>query len=242
MDKRLTICTVAFNAADALALMWESYLRYHVRPFLYGVDHGSMDGADVYLRQEADYYEAVPDYEEHGQGLDRICLRVETPYTLVVDTDCEFFAPVMEDMLVVIEDSNAFCVTIAIDHAGPEKAATWAGHLLTADRASPVCALFRTEPLQHYLKYCSFGTYALNQRKFFDSGAMVYHVASAAGETFVSPPWMRDRIGHYGELSSLWLPGHSAEHTTKLRERYHGLSARLHELRRIWQERGPHQF
>lgn len=94
----VTLCTVAFNGLYAASLMWESFCKYHDKPTLFVYENGSTDGTAEYFKERADFMWRSDKNECHGLGLDRLCKKVETEYTLTVDTDVEFHKPTVPMM------------------------------------------------------------------------------------------------------------------------------------------------
>lgn len=243
MSGDVTLCTVSRNARDAAALMWESYLEHHERPVLFVYDNGSTDGAAEYLGSRADYFHRSEAASTHGAGLDHLCPLVETPYTLVVDTDVEFLAPTVG----VMKGADAFAAHQARwfsddsaygfnEFHGDMYARLWGFQVYAA--------LFRTAELQGLLRHVSFRPLARPgppmPHHCYDTGAMLYHVALAAGLR-VAEIDLTGHIIHYGSITlalyseySQYVP-HLAQYK---RGQYDIIRSRLRTLREGRSRRG----
>jgi hypothetical protein len=189
----VTLCTVVHHAPEAAALMWESYCKHHDRTPLFVCDNG---GGEEYFKEKADLFISPGKNIGHGRGLDALCLSVETPYTLICDTDIEFLLPTVSEM----KSKDAFAVcNLRTYYEGMHKEDLWkieAGF-------DPHCALFKTKPLQALLKHFSFTEYRLlNETVYYDVGCMLYRAALAANLGIHNASlWLPKHVHHFGHVS-----------------------------------------
>lgn len=197
--KDVTICTVSFNGLDAVSLMWESYLKYHERPVFFAYDNNSNDGTRQYLRKHTDFLYESKTNDYHGRGLDYLCKRVDTEYTLTVDTDIEFLKPTIPMMI----EYDAFAVhqkkwwnRTSIDkiYIGEhEYESRW--------RFMAFVTLFKTKELQNILKHFSFSMYKNDEIKsIWDTSGMIYQISLLLGHKIVEID-MFDYYKHYQSVT-----------------------------------------
>lgn len=217
----ITLCTVSLNAYHACALMWGSYLRHHPKAPLYAWDNKSEDGAAEYFKKHATLF-MTGDRVEHGVALDVLCKRVETKYTLVVDTDVEF----VDDLYAGWEfDDRYYCYgSLRRGYYVNERKEVF------QNGVHPCCAIYKTETLQKLLEHFSFSVYInTNVKKLYDTAAMLSFVAEAAGLKLHTPPDWENRFIHYGAITnSIWgrLSAKTDLRTTKL-QTYETIKDRL---------------
>ena len=229
----VTVAMVSFNAADAAALTWESLIRHNGEFSLYVWDNGSTDGAADYLKARAALFlkGANRPAHEHGACLDALIGRIDTDYTLVLDTDVEFLEPAVYDMLCEVQRQDALCCAPApVRDLG--NASMFGKTLRGQRRIDPCCALFNTHKLKTLLTRFSFGTYLRwNAGEWFDTGAMLYRAADLSGMVVSEPDWVRRRLIHFGGMSAIFHPtnAHAAQEFQK--SRYRTITHRLNNLR-----------
>lgn len=235
----LTICTVSFNACDALALMWESFLKYHsveVRWFVY--DNGSIDGAKEYAQEHADLVIHGDNSLGHGECLSELCTRVETSLILSVDNDIEFIAPCLDRMREPLISSEVYCSCFTrlepfgfADIWGERYQAQWSPNI--------ALGLMKTENVKRILQAgITFGYYLNHtRREFFETGAMFYRVALACGWRVAELADLWQKAVHYGSVSTLWLnesidPQQKEDsYREAIQRRYENIQSRLCILR-----------
>lgn len=223
----VTVVTSAWNALHALELMRESFLRHHPEPVLwYVADDGSKDGALEYLREHADLLFENDHRIGMGANLDRLCLQVGTPYTLVLDSDLEFLGPVLPRLISEIED--AFCIAPSFVPGGK-----WDSPLGLLDNQPKIdhsTALFRTDQLQRILGYVSFSQYVCTcLKKNYDGGGMLLTAARCIGLQVKDASWVRNLVVHYGGLSSSYLEPEECQWHRRIR--HECCKARLERFR-----------
>lgn len=158
----VTVICATCNARDAVRLTFASLFRYHApgSVLVYVADNGSTDGAldelrafpsvqAVTLEQRlallaADAHTDVTSANrsavaEHGATLDWLMARVDTTFTLVLDSDVEFRGP------DVIAELVAFADRYALDAVG-EFEPGWYGY---RPRLAPYLLLLRTETVRN---------------------------------------------------------------------------------------------
>lgn len=200
MFSHVTLVTVSHNLLYGVKLMYESFRKFHPGVKFYAWDNASTDGTREYLQKEANYCEAHDTNIWHCPALDRICHRVQTTYTLIVDTDIEFRQETLSRMLA--EDAflvapprgkNPISLVSLIKQS----------NLISQDTAHPCCILFRTKELQALLKQWSFSPYiCLDRHECYDAAGMITKVAKEKGLKCVMPNWILDKhVYHYGNMT-----------------------------------------
>lgn len=238
----ITVCVVVHNAADCVALMRESLLHYHPEQALrfHGVDNGSTDGAGEYLNQ---HFDRVVHYEDnehrHGICMDDLCREVQTPYTLVTDSDVEFTGDVLGPAIETLEAYACITPTPRYDMG---RTVVWGDELFGQQRIDPAFALWRTADLQRLLRYTSWCIYlSTDAHEYWDGGAMLYRFAQCAGVPVLRSSWIWRDFTHFGEVSALWhvrnLPEAQSEGWPEklaiLKERYKTAGEHLAALRQV---------
>ena len=233
IDPSFQSCTVVcaiHGAKHAFDLMWRSFDKWHRPTPLYVCNTGGDDDCAELGRKYATEYVEAP--VSHGVAIDLLCSMVKTPYVLVSDSDVEFLAPVVDDMIA----EQAFCVSPP-DRYGQGSAEYMGFKTYGQPRIDPCCALFQTLPLQSLLNHTSFAFYVSpHQAKHYDTGSMLYHVAKArqgalgpAADIYncKTPDWLWKNIHHFGSLSwGLTSPEGSHDHEVAI-ERYAQIQQRL---------------
>lgn len=243
MGVDLTLVLSNYNALDAVALTLESFRYYHpdVEYMVYAIDNGSTDGAKEYLFHNADVVCHKDNSLPHGDNLSKLCSMVFTPYTMTLDNDMEFKAPVYEKMKAYFDDPDVYLVCRDRGEPKPFGYADIMGDGVQYEcEWSPdiSCGLYRTSQLQHLLQYVNLGYYMQRSTKqFFETGAMHYRMAMCKGWKLVQLPELNFDVHHYGQISCLWHDPHypnldkSSESTRIRHERYEIIRSRLAELR-----------
>lgn len=223
----ITIVTTVRNTADALALMWESFSRYHGRHRWIVIDDASTDGAREYARANADVLIENESQMNFGRNLDTLARAVDTELVMTVDSDVEFLGPVLPDMVELM--GGNFCV--ADTHTTGD--CQFAGYPLRGQKKiDHSCALFDAKRLQHILDHFSFEAYmSINTQQYFDGAAMVYRAACLMGHTVVETKKMWEHAYHYGGISALFVPGVDPAALHNFRNRYRIIGERLNALR-----------
>lgn len=243
-----TLVTSSFGAPAALALMLESFARQHP-----DLDYraaicvnGGLVNSDAWRYLCNEYPEEwnltlKGETLEHGVSLDRLCLAVKTPYTLVVDSDVEFLASVAGDMLEEIRRGTSTAAYLP-DAAPARSIAVWGRQLEVQPRVSPVLSLWRTDRLRLLLGI-GRATWATaigyNSGRYWDTGGLLLMAAEAYGPPVLPMPRLADRITHFGEVTSLWAapgqlfpaPDLTEERRAVIEQRYETIKQRLAELR-----------
>jgi hypothetical protein len=234
---RVTILTVNFNSLHCCELAFESLHRHH-HAFdyrLHVTDTGSTDGAKEYLQARADQLVQAELMERHvGCHLTRMAREVDTEYLFTMDTDVEFTGPIVERMLREMDaDPEALCLAPTPTCAmGTARLGYLPKELQGQERMDHCGTLWRTGKLQPLLRWVSMTPYvAYHEGWFFDTCAMLYHVAMAAGTKVRREPWVWRQFRHYGGCSKLWHPGADDEYRALAAERYEVVKARLTALR-----------
>jgi len=190
------MCAAVYNAKDAAALMWESYLKYHDRPQLFVWDNASTDGVSDYFAPIADYYYRSPENIQHGMALDNLCKMVTTKYTVIADTDIEFHQAVVPYML----EQEAAMVGQYHKEGGP-----WEHNgkvYRKQPRIDTFFALFETEVLQEVLRHITFSPYFTSSLgTAYDAAGMVA-VAFYLLKAKVSFVSLDGYVTHYGSIAS----------------------------------------
>ncbi len=212
MSRDVTVCTVAYNAAAAVELMWESY-RYRHRSVgpLFAHDNGSTDGAAEYLKTHADKFVQSVRNVGHGPALNDLCAVVTTPYTLVCDTDVEFFVPVVDRLIAELEvpGVGGVCYPSAAGRAtlGPCKFGVT--DMLSLARIDPCCAMFRTADLQRWLRATAPTGWGMHvepaYRLLYDCGAVVRSALEADGFRLAQPAWLGADVRHWGGVTCMFV-------------------------------------
>lgn len=233
-----TLVSTACGAADALLLMWESFNVHHARvPFIGFNNSGWQDEelARVFERS-ADLVLTGPNPPwPHGKALDALCAKVTTPYTLIVDSDVEFRAPVLGDMLRDLQAGPDMLACFLPDRVPFEPWTTpiWGHTLHVQHRINPALVLFDTRRMAPTLQHFSWSTYfCTDLGEYFDAGALLYRAGAAQGWQFSEPEWLHERVVHYGGISKLTDPDAPEIDREIAAERYAVIQERLQNLRR----------
>lgn len=209
-----TLATVAFNAVDAVALMWESFLHYHPRASarLVACDNASTDGAEVYLRRHADHYVRNDLNYGHGTPLNNLCdyvLETPTRYLIVIDTDVEFRETVCDRIAELLEKPGVGCVCYPSAKGRADLGRCWHfGDRLSLPRIDPCFAAFRTDVFGDLFRRSKpVGWHPHDAKEvglFFDAGAAIRYVLERQGYEVEQPAWLGAAVKHYGGLSSYY--------------------------------------
>ena len=243
MATDLTVCVVNYNAADAVALALESFRHCHpgLSYQVFAYDNGSTDGAAEYLESHCDLVLHGKNTQSHGYCLTELMKRVETPYALSLDNDVEIHEPIYGELWRAIQgysESPVFAQHL-VYCACPPRLYDFTGAIADiygepwASQWSPdICVgLFDTELLHKILTDVTFGYYLDTDRKlFYETGGMVYRMAKAAGYQLVQLPALREKITHYGRVSTLWS-GVSEADRPHIERRYECIQRSLQLLR-----------
>lgn len=233
----VTLVCANAGMTNAFQLMWESFLAFHDRQsvHLLVLNMPAQEAIPVrecardYTAQMADE-EIVPEsFILHGRALDRLCMAVKTPYTLVVDSDVQFSGPALTAMQAWLLGGFCVCPSQRGDMGRTE---LYGLPTKGQPRIDPCCALLKTETLHRMLpwvSWCSYGSRDLEAH--YDVGSMLYHAAMACGERVAMMEAVWNHIHHYGCVS--W--GAYAPEGSPIRavadERYALITRRLAELR-----------
>lgn len=225
----VTLVTPFRNGLHLISLMYESYVMHHGKPaeWICCYDE-SWDGATEYAQQHATKLLPNPERLQAGRSMDRACLAVETPYTLLVETDVEFLGPVTGPM-VDLMTSNALCVSNIMPNPG--ECDVWNYHLYSQERIAHHCSLFDTKKLQHLLKFFSFESYCnFIKQEYYDGGAMILRGARAMGWDIVDPGELNNNVCHYGGVTSIFTPDIDPNARTVFEARHEVVQKRLEQL------------
>lgn len=239
MATELTVCVVNYNAADAVALALESFRHYHpgLSYHVFAYDNGSTDGAAEYLESRCDLVLHGKNTHSHGYCLTELMKQVETPYALSLDNDVEIHEPIFELMQTALDNvlgngpvRYCVCPPRLYDFTGAT--ADIYGEAWASQWSPDICVgLFDTELLHKILSDVTFGYYLDTDRKlFYETGGMVYRMAKAAGYQLVQLPALREKITHYGRVSTLWS-GVSEADRPHIERRYECIQRSLQLLR-----------
>lgn len=224
----VTVVTTVRNTATALALMWESFTKYHPGYKWVVIDDASSDGANVYASSHANFFIQNTEQCNFGSNLDTLMRAVDTKYLLTVDSDVEVLGPIVPDLLSKMTD-NALCV--ADTHVTGE--CTFAGYPLRGQKKiDHSFALFDTEKIKRITKYFSWAPYMnVPFKQYFDGGAMVYLAAQLLGYDVIEYPELFQKVYHYGGISALFVPGIDEGALFNFKKRYEIIGQRLERLR-----------
>lgn len=205
----ITLCMVTHNAYYAAALTWESYLTHHEKPNLFVFDQSSTDGTYEYFKGKADLLLSGPN-TGHGMRLDELCCRVETPYTLVLDSDVQFLGNLYANVDWSIKPF-AICLNQKGGYSSPmffsgisEKDGKPLP-LTTQTRFQIHCTIFETERLKFLLsKNISFGFYIhQGYRKLYETGSMIWTIADCMGWKTITPEGFENKFRHWGAITNI---------------------------------------
>lgn len=166
MTPQVTMVCANLGMSSAFQLMWESFCKYHKRGevVLYVLNQPVQDGLTI-IDDATEYSERVADrcFKPdtmicHGAALDLLCSEVETPYTLIVDNDIEFVAPVLSGMLEAMEQNGTFGVCAPCIGLGTTS--LYGVETAGQERIEPWCALIVTRQVKRVLKQFSWSSYA----------------------------------------------------------------------------------
>ena len=247
-----TVVTVSFNAADALALMWESFKHHH--PDFDGqwivYDNGSTDGALEYAQKHANIVlHGSNNSLSHGDAISKACEYVTTPYLLHLDNDLEFHGPVLELLSKPFEydwmTPAVYCSCLTrLYYPGCQ---TWKppqewesqypygtfdvyGKIWKGMWSPNIAVgLLKMEVVKriHDLGI-SFGYYANDKKdEWYETGGMAYLFAKAMGYDCIELESLWKHVTHWGSLSTLW----AGSSDPVIQERYAKVQRRLVEFR-----------
>jgi len=201
-EPQTTLITVFHNGIHALKLLWRSFSNANPEPALFWCyDNASNDGSGYYAKSVSNYtFRSCCNYG-HGRGLDTLCAKVRTPYTLIADVDVEFLQPATARMIAELKGTpSALCTAYPSLKEECVVVNNYLGSNLSGQkRINPCCAMFDTLKLQQVLKYFSFGVYG-GPGKFYDVGAMIYTASLACNLSVLEPTWIRQAVRHYGGI------------------------------------------
>jgi glycosyltransferase involved in cell wall biosynthesis len=224
----VTVVTTVRNTAKALALMWESFTKYHPGYKWFVIDDASSDGANDYALSHATFFIQNTEQYNFGSNLDTLMRAVYTEYLLTVDSDVEVLGPIVPELLSKMTD-NALCV--ADVHTTGE--CTFAGYQLRGQKKiDHSFALFKTEKIKRITQYFSWSPYMnISSEQYFDGGAMVYLAAQLLGYDVIEYPELFQKVYHYGGISSLFVPGIDPGALHNSQKKYDIIGQRLEKLR-----------
>jgi hypothetical protein len=237
MNDKITMCTVTFNAYYAAALMWESFLKYHDKPKLLVFDQGSKDGTYEYFKDKADLI-LTGHNTGHGMRLDELCKRVETPYTLVVDSDVQFLGNIYEQIewqskpfAICLRQNTGYYPQMIFSGIEDEKGIPL---LLTPQARFQIhCTIFDTAKLQYLLsKNISFGFYVHpGYKQVYETGSIITKVAECLGWTTYQPKDFKEKIHHWGGITNVLYAGRCKNQENDKKNDYLKIKAHLEQLR-----------
>lgn len=252
MAPQLTVCTVTHDAPAAVALMRESLLKHH--PDLpmawFAWDHNSGPETADYLKAHWDYvHEGTPNEPQSGVGVgtDALTSKVQTKYTLVIDSDVEILAPCIIPLLQRLKAVD--CITMAPDQPpGTITIYDYYGQPVECqglERIDTAFALWRTDRLQSLLQHSSWGRFSsVGNRWFGDGGALLYRDALIRGLKVDRRDDLRGvAVRHYGQINMMYAdparpwagndPASLGPQIAAAHERYAQIQQRLAELRQL---------
>lgn len=224
-----TIITVSFHAADALALMWESFLKFHERPRWLVFDNGSKDGALEYAKEHADLVLEGDNGMSHGERISQLADLVETPYLLHSDNDIEYKSEVLHMLRRPFENEKTYCSCLTrlyewgtFDVFGMIMKAMWSPNIAVG--------LLRKDVVDRIHSFdTSFGYYCNDKRReYYETGGMAWRFALAMGYECAELPELWERVVHHGSISTLWS---AAVPDPVILERYEVVKKNLEKLR-----------
>lgn len=200
----LQIVTVSWNAAYALALMWESAQKLNpgYDLSLAVVDNGSTDGALQYAERHTDLLLKSTNCRSHGVCLTELGRRVETEYFVVCDNDIVFTRSGAIDFMFEHMDEKTWVVCPT--RPGAVKGAPI--HDGTIGYSPNICVgLFHTETFQKVCRELDLG-YAGNftDGSVWETGGLAWRVARTHGLDSVELPELWQYCGHWGSVSQIW--------------------------------------
>ena len=250
-----TIITVSYNAADALALMWESWKFHH--PEFKGrwlvFDQGSTDGALEYAKAHADIVlEGINAESCHGDRISELCELVDTEFVVHADNDLEFRGPVLDMLFEPFQLEKVYCSCFTrlyhpvnewlppADHPMQYPYGTFDVYgKIWKGMWSPNIALglMRMDVIRRIQELgITFGYYANDKRQeWFETGGMMFLFAKAMGYEVAELSNLWDHVTHHGSISTLWTgaeyPDFESGQTTPMMERYRNVQENLKALR-----------
>lgn len=148
---------------------------------------------------------------EHGTALQAMCKHVETPYTLTLDNDIEFLAPVLDRLRIHLDREMYFAACHPdgdLGHLVYNSTSTFEDYFYRGVKSfgqphiNPCIALLQTRRLKSFLEYVSWESYfSPVQAKHYDTGSMLWHAAKAAGAHILSADWLGDAVRHIGSMT-----------------------------------------
>jgi len=234
LAEAVTVGTPIWNAADALALMWESFRKHHGEVSWLVADDGSTDGAADYAKTHASRYWLGED-RTFGRRLDELVRATGTPYLLLTDSDVEFLGPVVVELLKLLEaDEQAWAV------GGP-----WnVYHAPEYHRVDISCALVRISMVREIQEWFSFAPCRIYSGGdyYLDTGGQVWRAARLRGWSALETGLVREQVLHVGGLSALWDEAQPEGRQQERRLAYKYLQERLRRLRAGDQRRDDLQW
>ncbi len=112
----LTILTVNYNTADFIEVMLHAFKHLTVNPYQVVIcDNGSSDRDLLALAKVAQHYDSVevifrqqsaPGSVGHGEAIDLLTEKVETPYFVIMDSDASFLIAHWDELLLAGLNEN----------------------------------------------------------------------------------------------------------------------------------------